>query len=94
MGHLQGSTHRYDPDNPYPHLSNIALFKYIKGWLLKEQEEQLSQLLEMCDTTSKRKLANELKLEVVKEDYTLGYDFPRQIEGHSSQLKHQDSTPK
>ena len=85
---------RYDPDNPYRHLSNVALLKYIKGRLLKEQEEQLSQLLDMCDTTSKRKMANELKLEVVEEDYTLGYDFPRRIEGHSPQIQRRDPTPK
>ena len=59
--------------------SQTLLLKYIKGRLLKEQEEQLSQLFDMCNTTSKRKMANRLKLEVAEEDYmyTLGYDFPR-----------------
>lgn len=75
-------------------MSNIALLKYIKGKLLKEQEEQIGQIIDQYESTSKRKASHDLKIEVIDEDYTLGYDFPRRGDGHSPLLPRSHSPGK
>lgn len=66
---------QYELDNPFRHLSNVALVRYIISKLPKESADQLTILVDACDHSRGRK-TGELKLEVINEDLTIGYNFP------------------
>ena len=62
-------------DNPFRHLSHVALVRYIISKLPKESADQLTALVNSCDP-SRGKKTGELNLEVTSEDLTIGYNFP------------------
>ena len=68
---------RYGPNNPYRDLSNIALARYIAHKLPAEQAEQLSAMVDVCDSNrGKKGHPTRLRVDVMEEETSIGYAFP------------------